>query len=247
MTFRKTESQVLRTLGIAFALLNLTLGFSVSAIRTFVDGALGRTTVGGNPQIINGVQELFVYFDPWLALWVFPVIYTVGFAAIPFLRKQCDRQPPQRSSGTYAVAVAFVLIGLEMVWLFLIAVGVVLRGPNWNIYWPWEPWDQFKIELLNYVDLSEYFWLVWMNRPLAGMPWPLRELPGLMLIGSYLLAGVVIAHCLYNRWQRVTPYWRCLSLVLLVQMAALVPVKMLLRWTFHLKYFIAIPEYFWNV
>jgi hypothetical protein len=138
------------------------------------------------------------------------------------------------------------MIGFEMVWLLLIAVGVFLRGPNWNIFWPGEPWDEHKVVLLRTVNLSDYFWH-WMGRTVHGMPWALRESPGLVLIGGYLLAGVVLAYGLHRVWLRTTPYWRWAVLVLLLELAALVPLKMVSRWVFNVKYWIFIPEYFWNV
>ena len=33
----------------------------------------------------------------------------------------------------------YFLFGVGM-WFFLIFIGSFLRGPNWDIYWPWESW-----------------------------------------------------------------------------------------------------------
>jgi hypothetical protein len=157
-------------------------------------------------------------------------------------------QATSPSRGTaYSIVVALVLIGFEMVWLFLIAVQVFLRGPNWNVFWPGERWDAHRVVPLNNVNFSEYFWLGWIGRPAEGMPWVLRELPGLALLGGYFLAGSAIAYGLFRLAHRETPYWRWVALVLLVQFAALVPIKMVARWTFNLKYLIYIPEHFWNI
>ena len=41
--------------------------------------------------------------------------------------------------------------------------------------------------------------------------------------------------------------WRCVVLLMIVQVATLVPMKMLLRWAFNMKYLIYLPEYGWNV
>jgi len=226
-------------LGISLALFNVLLWFCVPAIRAFVDETTGRWANPDNPRIMNGVQELLVYFDPWLARGVFPIIFTLGLAVIPFLKKPSD-------GLAYSLFVSFLLIGFEMVWLGLIAVAVFLRGPDWNIFWPGEIW-QHKIVPLNFVDLSDYFWLRWMGQSLEGKPWALRELPGLVLLGGYLLAGSVIAYGLFRMAHRVTPYWRWAVLVLLVEVAALVPIKMACRWVFDLKYWIFIPEHFINV
>lgn len=234
-----------RVLGISLAVLNLLLWYCTPAIRAFVDDWTGRWANADNPRIVTGVQELLVYFDPWLARGVFPVVYTLGFAVIPFLRNSGDgRTVPRR---IYAMAVSLLLIAFEAVWFLLIAVEVFLRGPNWTIFWPGEQWDEHKLAVLNNVNLSEYFWLVMMRRPMGGMSWAWREMPGLVLLGSYLLAGIVFAYACFRAEHRVTPFWRWATLVLLLQLPALIPMKMMCRWLFHIKYWISVPEFFWNV
>ena len=104
-------------LGVSLALLNLALWFCVPAIRAYIDEMTGRWSNAHNPLIVSGVQELLVYFDPWLARGVFPVIYTLGFAAIPFLKKASGVQTGSRPGRAYSVVLSLLLIGLEMVWL----------------------------------------------------------------------------------------------------------------------------------
>jgi hypothetical protein len=227
-----------RILGIALALLNLLLWFCVPAIRAFIDEMTHRWANADNPRIMTGVQELLVYFDPWLARVVFPIIFMFGLAAIPFLKKPAGL--------VYTVVISLLLIALEVIWLLLIAVGILLRGPNWNIFWPGEEWDEYRIVPLNIANLSDHFWY-WMGRTVEGMPWELRELPGLMLIGGYLLSGVVLAYGLFRCDVRATPYWRWVILVLLLQLATLVPFKLVCYWMFNIKYWIFIPEFRWNV
>ena len=142
--------------------------------------------------------------------------------------------------------VSLLLIAFETVWLALIAVAVFLRGPNWNLFWPGEKWDEYRVVPLNNVNLSDAFWF-WMGHSVNGAPWAFRELPGLVLMGIYLLAGTALAFGLYRLDLRATSYWRWALLVLLLQVTALVPLKMLCRWLFNIKYWIFIPEYFWNV
>jgi hypothetical protein len=79
------------------------------------------------------------------------------------------------------------------------------------------------------------------------MVWGLREAPGLVLAGCYLFAGILFAYWLFRRGSRATPFWRRLRLMLLLQIAALVPMKVLMHWVFNLKYLIYIPEYWANV
>lgn len=236
-----------RSLGIALAVLNLILWFSVPALRALVDGMTGRWADPDNPRIVTGVQELLVYFDPWLARAVFPLIYTAGFAAIPFLLPPSDVHTDPRPGRAGAVLVALLLLGLEGVWLALIAIGVFLRGPNWNLFWPGERWDADRVVPLNFVDLSDHVWVRLMGRPVEGLPWAVREFPGFVLLGGYLLAGLILAYGLYRAGRRPTPYWRWVVLVVVLQIAALVPLKIMSRWVFSIKYWIFLPEFFWNV
>ena len=240
------KGRAVRTLGISLALLNLLLWFCVPTIRSFVDEITGRWANANNPQILTGVQELLVYFDPWLARGVFPVIYIAGFAAIPFLKKPSHARTGSRSDLAYAVFVSLFLIAFEFVWLLLIAVDVFLRGPNWNIFWPGEVWDEYKIVPLNTINLSSYSWHL-MGRSVGGMAWIMREIPGFVLIGGYLLAGIVLAYGLFRNDLRATAYWRWAVLVLLLQLAALVPLKVVCQCAFNVKYWISLPEYHWHL
>jgi hypothetical protein len=237
----------LRILGISLALLNLLLWFCVPAIRAFVDETTGRRVNPRNLIIMTGVQELLVYFDPWLARRVFPIVYIFGLAAIPFLKKPSAVQTGSLTGLIYAVIVSLLLVTFEFIWLFLTAVGVFLRGPNWNLFWPGEEWDEYKIEPWNNINLSDYFWFHWMDLRPHDIPWVMRESPGLILIGSYLLTGFFLAYVLFRYQRRATPYWRWIVLVLMLQLAALVPFKMMCRWVFNVKYWIYLPEYDWNV
>jgi hypothetical protein len=236
----------MRILAISFALLNLLLWYSVPAIRSFVDAQTGRWANPNNPSIMTGVQELLVYFDPWLARSVFPVVFTLGFALIPFLRKPDDTRSVAYWNQGFNVVITLLLIGFEMVWLSLIAVGVFLRGPNWNIFWPGEEWSEHKIVALNNVDLSQY---VWARRGISttGMSSVYREFLGLLLLSGYWLAGISLAYGCYRLACRTTPYWRWAILTFLLQLAALVPLKIACRWLFNIKYWISFPDVFWNI
>jgi hypothetical protein len=79
-------------MGIALGLLNVLLWYSVPAVREWVL-AIHEYGPNKNMVILSGVQELLVYFDPWLARGVFPVVYTLGFAVVPFLVKPVLDRP----------------------------------------------------------------------------------------------------------------------------------------------------------
>ena len=104
---------------------------------------MANPTVTPNPSkapwYFTGLQELLVYFDPWIAGVVLPTMIIIGLVAIPYLDPDKNR-----GVGTYAFkerpfAQTFFGFGLGM-WFVLIFIGSFLRGPNWDIYWPWESW-----------------------------------------------------------------------------------------------------------
>ncbi|MFN0117855.1 MAG: cytochrome b N-terminal domain-containing protein [Elusimicrobiota bacterium] len=91
------------------------------------------------PWYFLGLQELLVYFDPWLAGVVLPGVIAGGLIAIPYLDPN-----PNLGVGFYSFkerpfANAVFLFGV-FAWFMLIVVGTFMRGPNWSFYWPWENW-----------------------------------------------------------------------------------------------------------
>jgi quinol-cytochrome oxidoreductase complex cytochrome b subunit len=92
------------------------------------------------PWYFLGLQELLVYFDPWLAGVVLPGVITMGLMAIPYLDPD-----PKTGVGSYSIktrpfANSVFLFGIAM-WFILIIIGTFMRGPNWAFFWPWESWE----------------------------------------------------------------------------------------------------------
>jgi quinol-cytochrome oxidoreductase complex cytochrome b subunit len=94
------------------------------------------------PWYFVGLQELLVYFDPWIAGVAMPGLIIVGLMAIPYI----DTNP--KGVGYYAwkerpFANALFMLGVFM-WFALIYIGYACRGPNYAWYWPWESWYMIK-------------------------------------------------------------------------------------------------------
>src|SRR3990170_4281576 len=135
------------------------------------------------PWYFLGLQEMLVYFDPWLAGVVFPTLIIVGLMAIPYI----DKNP--KGHGYYSfrerrVEITIFLFGFLILWMLLLILGTFLRGPNWNVFGPYEYWDIHKLEALVNVNLSEYFWIRLLNRKMPSMF--VRELPGMLLVFLYI-------------------------------------------------------------
>jgi hypothetical protein len=97
------------------------------------------------------------------------------------------------------------------------------------------------------VNLSEYIWVKLFHTGLPSNPF-IREIFGFILVLGYLLAiPPLLAKKVLNRfYATLGPARFYVMTFLLLGMAAL-PIKMVLRWLFNLKYIIGIPEYFFNI
>jgi hypothetical protein len=199
------------------------------------------------PWYFLGLQEMLVYFDPWLAGVVLPGLIIVGLMAIPYI----DTNPKGNGYYTFRerkVEIILFLFGFLILWNQLIVIGTFLRGPNWNFFGPYEYWDPNKVEALVNVDLSEYFWISLLGTGLPGN-WFVRELPGILLMAFYFFALPVILR--RTRWfrkyyEKMGPARYYVGMTLFLVMM-LMPIKMYLRWLFNLKYFVHIQEYFFNI
>jgi len=202
------------------------------------------------PWYFLGLQEMLVYFDPWLAGVVLPSIILGGLMAVPYIDFN------KRGNGYYcfkerAFAVSTFLFGFLPLWVALIVLGTFLRGPNWNFFGIYEYWDVHKVEAANNVNLSEFFW----DGLGSGVPKGttidrilLRELPGILLIIGYFavlppIMGLTILRTYFARMGVI----RFLVFSNLILWMAILPIKMLLRWAFSLKYIVGIPEWFFNI
>jgi hypothetical protein len=198
------------------------------------------------PWYFLGLQEMLVYFDPWLAGVVLPSLIIVGLIAIPYV----DKNPKGNGYYTFAerkAEITVFLFGFVILWSSLIVLGTFLRGPNWNFFGPFEYWDIHKLEALTNVNLSEYVWVRGLGTALPTN-WFVREIAGILVVLVYVFVlPVVLARGLLKRYyDKLGPARYYVSVVLFLMMMSL-PLKMLARWIFNLKYVVAIPEFFFNI
>jgi hypothetical protein len=209
------------------------------------------------PWYFLGLQEMLVYYDPWYAGVVLPSMVLVGLMAIPYLDFN------KRGNGYYTIAqrkFAYLVFqfGFLELWITLIILGTFFRGPNWNIFGPFEYWDSHKVLALNNVDLSQYFWIGLMGQSLPKAPpdatlaqeWFTifkREWLGIVLVGAYFIAlPPLMATTIFRNFFAKMGFIRFMLMANLLLFMASLPLKMVLRWVWNLKYIIAIPEYFLN-
>ena len=199
------------------------------------------------PWYFLGLQEMLVYYDPWMAGVVLPTFIIIGLMSLPYI----DFNQKGNGYFTFAqrkFAVTTFLFGFVVLWCTLIVLGTFLRGPNWNFFGPFENWDPHKVLPLNNINLSDYFWLPMGVVFEEGKGWYIRELPGIVLVLAYLfLLPPLLARTIMRPFFVKMGFIRFFLLVNLIQFMAALPIKMVLRWTLNLKYIVYIPEYFFNI
>lgn len=198
------------------------------------------------PWYFLGLQELLVYFDPWMAGVVLPTLIIVGLMAIPYI----DTNP--RGNGYYTFRerkweILLFQFGFIILWVVLIILGTFLRGPNWNFFGPYEFWDPNKLEPLNNVNVSDIFWVDLLKTALPTF-WLKREIPGFVLLVLYMgvLPFVLTKTVLKGFYEKMGPIRYAVGVNLFLIMMS-VPIKMYLRWLFNLKYVLSLQEFSFNI
>jgi hypothetical protein len=212
------------------------------------------------PWYFLGLQELLVYFDPWLAGVVLPGLILFGLIAIPYL------DPNPAGVGYYTIkerpfAYLVFQFGFLGLWISLILMGTFLRGPNWSFFGIYEAWDVHKSPSLQHYNLSDFFWIGMLGRQLPMAPadagtvgrllailW--RELPGLVLLVVYFMGLPALAALFVPLFRKLVGQmgWpRYAIMAFLLMWMILLPIKMLANWQLNLQYFVAIPEWTLNL
>lgn len=211
------------------------------------------------PWYFLGLQEMLVYFDPWMAGVVLPSVVVAGLMAIPYIDFN------KKGNGYYTIddrkfAYLTFQFGFLVLWVTLIIMGTFLRGPNWNFFGPYETWDAHKVEALNNVDLSEYVWIWGLNMPRPEVPPDAgfmtqvglivqREFAGILLVVGYFLVLpplFIVVSDFFRKMFVKMGFVRYLVLTNLLLMMMLLPLKMAARWTLNMKYFIFVKEFMLN-
>ncbi|MCM8794657.1 MAG: hypothetical protein NC819_02500 [Candidatus Omnitrophica bacterium] len=178
------------------------------------------------PWYFVGLQELLVYFDPWMAGVVLPTLIIVGLMAIPYV----DTNPI--GIGYYnfrnrKFAVSMFTFGLVF-WFVLIFIGYYMRGPGWELYMPWEPWDP--------------------HRPASQVG--LHDMPnwaGVLLLAAYGGLGMVLPKLLFKNFCKTLGPVRYVVVMTLVLLMFFVPLKIVLRNFFSIKYIVSFPDFNLNL
>jgi hypothetical protein len=209
------------------------------------------------PWYFLGLQDMLGYFDPAIAGVILPTLIIFGLMAIPYI------DPNPNGNGYYTIAqrrfsYLVFLFGFLGLWILLILIGTLMRGPNWSFFGLYEPRDPHKMVAATNTKLSEYFWVIWLGRGLPQVPvgagvfrelglivW--REIAGLALVSLYFVGlPMVLGRTLLHNYRIAMGRARYWVMILLLLMMLMLPLKMVLNWTMALSYIVSIPEYSFN-
>lgn len=171
------------------------------------------------PWYFVGLQELLVYFDPWIAGFMIPCIIIGSLMMIPYL----DNNP--HGSGRYAVslrkfAVINFLAGFSLWWI-LIVTGYFLRGADWRLDLPFGMPDAAEIT--------------------EGRLWNLPSVAGISAMLIYFTAGLILPVRINGIFFRQCGINRYVIVMILLLLMYAVPIKIFLRLVLDIRYVLVTP------
>ena len=150
------------------------------------------------PWYFLGLQEMLVYFDPWIAGVVMPSIIMIGLMVFPYV----DSNP--LGNGYYTLkqrrfAIAMFGWGFLM-WIGLIVIGTFIRGPGWIWFWPGQTWDHSAVVFDKNIDLHDFIATSWIGKllhlgPILTNPWG-KGIFGFISVSGFFLVGALFFHWL---------------------------------------------------
>jgi hypothetical protein len=189
------------------------------------------------PWYFLGLQEMLVYFDPWIAGVVMPTLIIVGLIAIPYI----DENPLGNGYYTYKqrkFAIWTFIVGFIVLWCVMIVIGTLIRGPGWMWFWPGQTWDHNKLVFEVNRDLHEIFGI-------TGR-WPAAIFGG-VVTAAFLAISAFAVHkiMMLNEFsrkilERMTLLQYITMQILLITMLSL-PAKIVARLLFRIKYIWVTP------
>src|ERR1700674_2224310 len=200
------------------------------------------------PWYFLGLQEMLVYFDPWIAGVVMPTLIIVGLMVIPYI----DANPLGNGYYTYEqrkFSIWTFLFGFIGLWVLMIVIGTFIRGPGWMWFWPGQTWDAQRVEFAVNRNLDQVFgingsWLVHLMPAANASYAPIlaRVIFGIFPLVLYFVFAGYLSHRMlllteFSRkiFKRMTLLQMVTTELFLVLMLSL-PVKILLRLLLRIKY-----------
>jgi hypothetical protein len=149
------------------------------------------------PWYFLGLQEMLVYFDPWIAGVVMPSIIMIGLMVFPYV----DSSP--FGNGYYTLKqrrFSLAMFGWGfLMWILLIFIGTFIRGPGWIWFWPGQTWDHNAVVFDKNVDLHDMIALSSIGKALH-LDYILTGTWGKGIFGFLVVSGFYLVGGLFFHW-----------------------------------------------
>src|SRR5881394_1310265 len=155
------------------------------------------------PWYFLGLQEMLVYFDPWIAGVVMPSIIMIGLMVFPYV----DSNP--LGNGYYTLRQRRFAVNMFnwgfLMWILLLVIGTFIRGPGWIWFWPGQTWDHNTVVFDRNRDLHEIlgdFFSKTLGIPgfsLLNTNWVVKMIFGAIIVGGFYFIGGLFFHWLMRR------------------------------------------------
>lgn len=204
------------------------------------------------PWYFLGLQEMLVYFDPWIAGVVMPTLIIIGLMVVPYI----DANPLGNGYYTYKqrrFSIWTFLVGFVGLWVAMIFIGTFIRGPGWMWFTPGNTWDAQAVQYTVNRNLDQVFpfSLLHINGSIvahfpgvtpAYAPILARIIFGIFPLIVYFILAALFVHWVCMRTDFSRKIYKRMSLVQLVTMYVFLvlmlslPIKILMRLLFNIKY-----------
>jgi hypothetical protein len=160
------------------------------------------------PWYFLGLQEMLVYFDPWIAGVVMPSIIMIGLMMFPYV----DSNP--LGNGYYTLRQRRFAVNMFnwgfLMWILLIFIGTFIRGPGWVWFWPGQTWDHNTVVFDRNRDVHEIVGLTMANFPNHPDLMKYLVIPafGFILVAGFYIIGGMFFHWLMLRGPLKLSYLR---------------------------------------
>jgi hypothetical protein len=200
------------------------------------------------PWYFLGLQEMLVYFDPWIAGVVMPSLIIVGLIVVPYI----DENPLGNGYYTYRqrrFAIWTFMAGFVGLWVLMIVIGTFIRGPGWMWFWPTQTWDASRVDYAVNQNLDQVLHVdgAWLAHVLPGSWRPFsaliaRGIFGIFPLTIYLIVSFYFLHWVANLTEFSRKIYKRMSILqtvtmlLFLSLMVSLPIKILLRLVFRIKY-----------
>src|ERR1700682_6221685 len=184
------------------------------------------------PWYFLGLQEMLVYFDPWIAGVIMPTLIIVGLMVVPYI----DANPLGNGYYTYKqrkFSILTFIFGFIVLWVTMIVIGTLIRGAGWMWFLLGTTWDHNRLEFAVNRDLPDIFGIKGCVTKLIF---------GGLVVALYFVVSAIGIHKLMNMTPFARKIFKRMSLVQIVTMQVFLiimlslPIKIIARLVLSIKY-----------